>query len=112
MSAAYFSRAVGVLPAAAALLWGGGTHYLRYLEAWASYAGKVQGSCNILWLRYPVSPGRPAFARTEQAASVAIQVLQASVIHKHPATLNTGGLHLYQFAVSWSITPFAFSRAR
>ena len=44
--------------------------------------------------------------------SVAIQVLQASVIHKHPATLNTRGLHLYQFAVGGSITPFAFSRAR
>ena len=43
---------------------------------------------------------------------VVIQVLQASVIHKHPATLNTRGLHLYQFAVGWSITPFAFSRAR
>ena len=45
-------------------------------------------------------------------AGVAIRVLQASVIHKHPATLNTRGLHLYQFAVGCSLTPFAFSRAR
>ena len=44
--------------------------------------------------------------------NVAIQVLQASVIHKHPATLTTRDLDLYQFAVGWSITPFAFSRAR
>ena len=45
-------------------------------------------------------------------AGVAIQVLQASVIHKHPATLNTRGLHLYQVAVGCSITPLASSRAR
>ena len=49
---------------------------------------------------------------TPYTLCVVIQVLQASVIHKHPATLNTRGLHLYQFAVGWSITPFAFSRAR
>ena len=45
-------------------------------------------------------------------AGVAFQVLQASAIHKHPATLNTPGLHLYQVAVGCSITPFASSRAR
>ena len=57
------------------------------------------------------SAGRLTQGRKELEC-VAIQVLQASVSHKHPATLNTRGLHLYQFAVGWSITPFASSRAR
>ena len=63
--------------------------------------------------RRPSSQGQPSGGPLAvHNPCVAIQVLQASVIHKHPATLNTRGLHLYQFAVDWSITPFAFSRAR
>ena len=68
--------------------------------------------CSIRGIANGLGIARNTVRRYQNTPDVAIQVLQASVIHKHPATLNTRGLHLYQFAVGWSITPFAFSRAR